>query len=158
VKLSNVDRAIVDPRKLTDYLLSATHPFGRSKAEFFARFGYSGDNWPAFAGALLRHAAEHDVIEWEEVAFGAVYAVEGAGEIAMQEHEVVALDVDQPEYDLARGDLGTIVHVPPGGEGFLVEFITLDGETVAVLALRPDQVRPIGRREIAHVRSVGSKT
>jgi hypothetical protein len=32
--------------------------------------------------------------------------------------------------------------------------MTLDGETVAVVSLLPSQVRPIGRREIAHARAV----
>jgi hypothetical protein len=35
-----------------------------------------------------------------------------------------------------------------------VEFMTLDGETVAVVSLAPDQVRPVGRREIAHARVI----
>jgi hypothetical protein len=32
--------------------------------------------------------------------------------------------------------------------------MTLDGETVAVVSLAADKVRPIGRREIAHARSL----
>jgi hypothetical protein len=32
--------------------------------------------------------------------------------------------------------------------------MTLDGETLAVVSLREDQLRPIGRREIAHARPV----
>ena len=34
--------------------------------------------------------------------------------------------------------------------------MTLDGETVAVVSPLVDEVRPIGRREIAHVRAVES--
>jgi hypothetical protein len=41
--------------------------------------------------------------------------------------------------------------------GYEVEFMTLDGETVAVLSLSPDQVRPVARREIAHARLVTSE-
>ena len=76
----------------------------------------------------------------------------------MQELEIVALNVDLPEHGLERGDLGTIVHVHQGGAAYMVEFVTLDGETVAVETLRSEQVRPIGRREIAHVRPVGPKS
>jgi hypothetical protein len=42
------------------------------------------------------------------------------------------------------------------GKGYEVEFVTLDGETVAVISLPPSQVRSIGRREIAHARAVTS--
>ncbi len=40
-----------------------------------------------------------------------------------------------------------------GGAGYEVEFVTLDGETIAVVSLLPSQVRPIGRREVAHGRA-----
>ncbi|MBN1202784.1 MAG: hypothetical protein JXJ20_13110 [Anaerolineae bacterium] len=33
-------------------------------------------------------------------------------------------------------------------------FITLGGETVAVLSVYPQQIRPIERREIAHTRRI----
>ena len=38
------------------------------------------------------------------------------------------------------------------GDGYEVEFVSLDGETLAVVSLYADQVRPIGRGEIAHAR------
>jgi hypothetical protein len=38
--------------------------------------------------------------------------------------------------------------------GYEVEFMTLDGETVVVVSLSPDQVRPVGHWEIAHARLV----
>jgi uncharacterized protein DUF4926 len=38
--------------------------------------------------------------------------------------------------------------------GYEVEFMTLDGETVAVTSLEAAQVRPIANREVAHVRSI----
>lgn len=73
----------------------------------------------------------------------------------MQELDAVALTVDLPEHGLERGDLGAIVHVYPGEEAFEVEFVTLGGETVALVTLPPDQIRLTGSREIAHVRSIG---
>jgi len=71
----------------------------------------------------------------------------------IRELDSVVLTCDLPRYGLKRGDVGTVVLEHPGG-GYEVEFITLDGETVAVVSLRGDQLRPIGRREIAHARSV----
>lgn len=55
---------------------------------------------------------------------------------------------------LKAGDIGTVVHIHKAGAGFEVEFMTLAGETVTVVTLLPDQIRPIARREIAHVRAL----
>ncbi|MBI3393911.1 MAG: DUF4926 domain-containing protein [Nitrospirae bacterium] len=72
----------------------------------------------------------------------------------IQELERVVLTEDLPGQSLRKGDIGTVVLVHRGGEGFEVEFVTLDGETVAVVTLLASQLRPIGRREIAHVRPI----
>jgi len=45
VRVPNADRAIIEPPKLRDYLLSPIHPAGRFKAEFFRQLGYLGANW-----------------------------------------------------------------------------------------------------------------
>lgn len=71
----------------------------------------------------------------------------------IKEHDIVALAIDLPEHHLNCDDIGTIVLVHAGG-GYEVEFATLRGETVAVVSLSPDQVRPLGHREIAHARKV----
>ncbi len=71
----------------------------------------------------------------------------------INELDIVALTVDLPEHGLGRGDLGTVV-LMHGGGGYEVEFVTLDGETLAVVSLTTDQVRPIGSREIANARSL----
>jgi len=67
----------------------------------------------------------------------------------------VILTTDLPEYGLQAGDVGTVVLVPRGGDGFEVEFVALDGETVAVVSLFSSQVRSIGEREITHARKLG---
>jgi len=71
----------------------------------------------------------------------------------LQEAATVVLTVDLPEYGLKAGDVGTVVLLHGRG-GYEVEFMTLDGETVAVASLEAAHVRPIARREIAHVRSI----
>lgn len=71
----------------------------------------------------------------------------------IKELECVALKCDLPEHGLKKGDLGTVVLVHDHA-GYEVEFMTLKGETIAVLSLSPEQVRTIGRREIAQVRTV----
>jgi hypothetical protein len=71
----------------------------------------------------------------------------------LQETELAVLTVDLPEYGLKAGDLGTVVLVR-GRKGYEVEFMTLDGETLAVSSLQTAQVRPISSREVAHVRRI----
>jgi hypothetical protein len=66
----------------------------------------------------------------------------------------IILTTSIPEYGLEKGDMGTVVLVHQGGKGYEVEFITLDGETVAIVSLFAAQVRPISSREIAHARVI----
>jgi hypothetical protein len=44
------------------------------------------------------------------------------------------LTVDLPEYGLREGGIDTVVLVHHGGKGFEVEFVALDGETLAVVS------------------------
>ena len=71
----------------------------------------------------------------------------------IKELETIVLTEDLPAHGLLRGDLGTVVLVHAAG-GYEVEFMTLDGETLAVISLYPHQVRPVARREIAQARAV----
>ncbi|RKY18192.1 MAG: adhesin [Planctomycetota bacterium] len=50
--LPTPDRAVIDPAKVRDYLLSTTHPVGRFKAAFFQSLGYEADQWQQFAADL----------------------------------------------------------------------------------------------------------
>jgi hypothetical protein len=74
----------------------------------------------------------------------------------IKEHDCVVLTRDLTGEGLKAGDIGTVVHIHGARAGFEVEFITLDGETVRVVTLSPDQVRPIAPREIAHARALKS--
>jgi hypothetical protein len=66
MKLPNHERAGVPREKITNYLLSPTHRDGRSKAEFFTRFGFSASGWDVLDAALRRHATENEVTSIEE--------------------------------------------------------------------------------------------
>ncbi len=72
----------------------------------------------------------------------------------IKELDTAVLTEDLPEHGLKRGDLGTVVLIHAAG-GYEVEFMTLDGQTLAVVSLFSHQVRPVGRREIAQARAVG---
>lgn len=58
----------------------------------------------------------------------------------MKELETVVLVKDLPEHRLKKSDVGTIVHLHPKG-GYEVEFVTLGGETLAVVSLKSSDIR-----------------
>ncbi len=74
----------------------------------------------------------------------------------MREHDTVVLTSDVPEHGLTRGDVGTVVMIHADDAGYEVEFVTLEGETVAVVTLAAEKVRPVAHGEIAHARPVAS--
>ncbi|HEV2969493.1 MAG TPA: DUF4926 domain-containing protein [Pirellulales bacterium] len=71
----------------------------------------------------------------------------------IRELDTVALTDDIPEHGLMRGDIGTVVLLH-SERGYEVEFVSLAGETLAVVSLRPEQIRSVGPREIAQARPV----
>jgi len=72
----------------------------------------------------------------------------------IKEHERVVLRSSLPSERLEAGDVGTVVHVYKDGQGYEVEFVTLDGRTAAVVTLEAAQVRPVSGRDITHVREL----
>jgi hypothetical protein len=54
--------------------------------------------------------------------------------------DVVALTVDLPEYNLWRGQVGTVVEILAGGSAFEVEFSDREGRTYESVGLRSDQI------------------
>ena len=74
--------------------------------------------------------------------------------MTIREHDLVVLTTDIPEENLEQGDVGTVVLMHRAGAGFEVEFATLAGETLAVVTVPANAVRPVGDKEIAHVRRV----
>jgi hypothetical protein len=72
----------------------------------------------------------------------------------IEELSSVVLTTDLPERGLQAGDIGTVVMVHAEGQGYTVEFITLSGDTVAVVTLPAEQIRLIRTNEIAHVREL----
>jgi hypothetical protein len=74
----------------------------------------------------------------------------------IKEHERVVLKSAVPTEGLEAGDVGTVVHVYRDGEAYEVEFVTLDGQTAAVVTLDSTQVRPVNSREITHARELAA--
>jgi hypothetical protein len=51
MKLPNAQNAVVDERKVREYLLSPSHPVGRFKAKFFGSIGFAPEGWSGFVTA-----------------------------------------------------------------------------------------------------------
>jgi hypothetical protein len=74
----------------------------------------------------------------------------------IEELASVVLTTNLPERGLQAGDIGTVVLVHQEGQGYTVEFMTLSGETVAVITVSAEQIRPIRTNEIAHARALAA--
>lgn len=72
----------------------------------------------------------------------------------LEEFSRVALTSDMPERGLRVGATGTIVDVHTNPDAYMVEF-TANGRTLAIVAVRPDQVRQLTRNERAAARHRG---
>jgi len=72
----------------------------------------------------------------------------------INELDIVVLVHNIEEYGLQEGDIGAVVHVYKHDAAYEVEFVTGEGETIAVLTLTSDDVRIMGEREILHVREL----
>ena len=62
-RMPDGDHAIVEWRKVVEYLLSTTHRVGRRKAAFFARLGYRAANAQPLIDALLDIARNGHLVE-----------------------------------------------------------------------------------------------
>ena len=72
----------------------------------------------------------------------------------IKEHDCVVLTANLPDEGLEAGDVGTVVHIHKDGAAYEVEFVTLTGRTVAVVTVEASQLRPIGKRDISHIREL----
>lgn len=76
----------------------------------------------------------------------------------IEELEEAVLLRDVPDKGLRAGDIGVVVEVFPGRSGvvpgYILEFITLTGETVAVVDVPADAVRSVTDGDMPRVRSL----
>jgi hypothetical protein len=77
VKLSNHQNAVASEHKLAGFLLSSSHAYGRHKAAFFTRFGFSADTWETLAQTLFEHASLNEVVRTEDSPFGKRDIIDG---------------------------------------------------------------------------------
>ncbi len=72
----------------------------------------------------------------------------------IKELDTIVLSHDVEAYGLKQGDIGAVVHVYKDGSAYEVEFVTGEGETVAVLTLVAQDIRHMNESEILHVREL----
>lgn len=75
--LPNGERAYIDPRKISAYLLSVAHPVGRHKWAFFQALGFTPDDLERLADALRGIARTGTVVQQVPTTFGTRYIVDG---------------------------------------------------------------------------------
>ena len=76
MRLPNGEKAIVDDRKLRDYLLSPSHPHGRHHARLFrALLGIDAENADLLKQALLDAAANAEAVAGKTSDYGRKYEV-----------------------------------------------------------------------------------
>ena len=74
-----------------------------------------------------------------------------------KEHEQIVLTdcvASDDGQELKPGDVGVIVHIHADGEAYIVEFMSLEGETVALATVRHSQARAVARDDISHARTM----
>jgi len=77
--------------------------------------------------------------------------------MTMQTLDVVVLTRDLPGHDLRRGDLVTVVE-QYGPDSIAVEFVAASGRTLALVMLRPDDVRAVADDDLVAVRPAHDTT
>lgn len=76
--LPGVDGAIVEERKVLEYLLNLDHEEGRGKAKFLMSFGFTREDWGVLRDALVRHAARNLVSKNAGTDYGVNFSVDCA--------------------------------------------------------------------------------
>jgi hypothetical protein len=76
--LPRPELAQVDESKIKEYLLSTTHPGGRSKARYLLSRGFDPLRWQELAEALRRHGTCNPVAASVESNYGTRYVVDGS--------------------------------------------------------------------------------
>jgi hypothetical protein len=81
MRLPNAQEARIDRNKIAGYLLCRTHPDGKSKADFFGRFGFTSTKWEVFAEAMRIHAQKNETTKCVETGHGKRNSIDGTLEV-----------------------------------------------------------------------------
>lgn len=75
----------------------------------------------------------------------------------IQEFERAVLTIDLPDEGFVAGDVGTVVDITTNGDAATLEFFNFAGETVAVVLVGIEQLRPVSANEVMHARPIKAK-
>ena len=77
MELPNRENAFIAPAKLTEYLLSETHPIGKSKARFLRQAGFDQTNTDVLEQRILGIAHSQEITETVSSVHGTKYIIDG---------------------------------------------------------------------------------
>jgi hypothetical protein len=77
MRLPSSHLAIVEQRKIVEYLLNPGHPDNGGKAAYFLATGFSANQWQVLADALRFMAMNFEVAATVETEHGTKYIIEG---------------------------------------------------------------------------------
>ncbi|MFI5387895.1 MAG: DUF6883 domain-containing protein [Fimbriimonadales bacterium] len=104
MRLPKAENARVDHEKLTRYLLSETHPVGRSKAKFFRGVGYDESSVTVLEQGLIEIARTEAIVETAASRHGMKYIVDGlittpsGGRVRVRTVWIVDAGEDRPRF------------------------------------------------------------
>jgi hypothetical protein len=75
MKVPNWSQAVIEPKKLRDYLLNIEHKRGKSKAAVLLSFGYTPGNWPILEDDLRQYHLSAEVTVMRETPYGRRYEI-----------------------------------------------------------------------------------
>ena len=104
------ERAVIDPAKVRDYLLSPSHPVGRFKGQFFLGLGFLAEDWGAFARALREQHLTLEATASQPDQYGQRFVVRAILQGPAAEAPVVSVWFVRAGEDFAR-----FVTAYPGG-------------------------------------------
>lgn len=68
------------------------------------------------------------------------------------EHTRAVLTTDLPDHRFKAGDVGVVVDIHQQGAAYEIEFMTLSGETIDVVTVTAQQVRPVMENDMPTAR------
>lgn len=77
MKLPEAKNAIITEDKILYYILNKEHIYGKSKAEFFHRFGFDQNQYKVFVQNLIEHCKENEVKDIVDTFYGIKYIIDG---------------------------------------------------------------------------------
>jgi hypothetical protein len=91
MKLPHGDQAPIHPSKRSDYLLSLSHPVGRSKAQFFRSLGCDETSVQLLEQGLLPIAETEEITTLVASPHGRKYTIEGRLQTQTPTRRVIAV-------------------------------------------------------------------